>query len=721
MRSYLVFVRPLILGLILLLGGVAASAGLAQNEQPAAQPSDGGWPRQFTVDQNTLTVYQPQVESWDQALLKARAAVSVQKVGAASPEYGTIEFTARTLVDKEAGLVTFTDVQIAEGVFPSAADKGAAYLNSLRQQFVAHPTQIALGRLEASLAIAAASQKPLGQDISNDPPRIIYSDKPALLVLIDGPPALRQFGSSGLMRVINTRALIALDKSSGKYYMRALGGWMRADAAEGPWAYEPNPPASLTQALTDAGQEQGIDLMDASQGSTLTAAQVAAYVSTTPAELVQTDGQPDYLPIPGTQILYADDTESQLFLYLPEQKVYLLVSGRWFRSSSLEHGPWEYVDQSKLPPDFAKIPEEHPSGGALASVANTPQAQEAAISNTIPQTAEVKVDGPNLNVAYDGPPQFQPIEGTQLTCAVNTLTPVIQVSPTAYYACDNAVWFTAGAAIGPWHVALEVPAAVYTIPVRHRLHYVTYVRIYRHTPETIIVGYTPGYYGTILAPSGCVVYGTGYHYVPYCGAFWVPAPISYGWGASFSCGYRTGFAFGFTAGWEVGTWCRPFWGGFGWNNVHVNHFTHVSFNHYNSFRHWDAAAVVRHERAPVERPRERVVGVPSPARAMPNNVVAGHDGRVYRLSGAGAVERHDSGQWKPVSNDRADHDRVQAVHREVQARGHGEERSRTIGPETPRATPSGGFHGGTGGGFQRAGPVPGKPAPAGPGRDDHKH
>ena len=35
-----------------------------------------------------------------------------------------------------------------------------------------------------------------------------------------------------------------------------------------------------------------------------------------------------------------------------------------------------------LPADFAKIPEAHPKGAALVSVAGTPQAREAAIANT---------------------------------------------------------------------------------------------------------------------------------------------------------------------------------------------------------------------------------------------------------------------------------------------------------------------------------------------------
>ena len=78
---------------------------------------------------------------------------------------------------------------------------------------------------------------------------------------------------------------------------------------------------------------------------------------------------------------------------------------------------------------------------------------------------------------------------------------------------------------GPWTVATTVPAAIYTIPASSSLHYVTYVHVYGETPQTVYVGYTPGYYGTVVAPTSVVVYGTGYVYPPvYVGAYWYPSP-----------------------------------------------------------------------------------------------------------------------------------------------------------------------------------------------------
>ena len=40
------------------------------------------------------------------------------------------------------------------------------------------------------------------------------------------------------------------------------------------------------------------------------------------------------------------------------------------------------------------------------------------------------------------------------------------------------------------------------IPSSSRLYYVTFVRVYDSTPDVVYVGYTPGYYGTHVAPGG---------------------------------------------------------------------------------------------------------------------------------------------------------------------------------------------------------------------------
>ena len=69
--------------------------------------------------------------------------------------------------------------------------------------------------------------------------------------------------------------------------------------------------------------------------------------------------------------------------------MYELVTGRWFRADS-PAGPWAFVPGKDLPPDFAKIPDQSPKENVKASVPGTPQAQEAVIANSLPETAAIK-------------------------------------------------------------------------------------------------------------------------------------------------------------------------------------------------------------------------------------------------------------------------------------------------------------------------------------------
>src|SRR5208283_2694668 len=86
-------------------------------------PTDNGWPRIIKAGNLQVTVYQPQVESWDRDRLQSRAAVSVQTPGSAVPIYGVISLFARTDVDRENRLVTLNDIQIRSAGFPSQPDR----------------------------------------------------------------------------------------------------------------------------------------------------------------------------------------------------------------------------------------------------------------------------------------------------------------------------------------------------------------------------------------------------------------------------------------------------------------------------------------------------------------------------------------------------------------------------------------------------------------------
>jgi hypothetical protein len=666
----------------------------------AAPPEGTGnrpWPREATEGGRTFTVYQPQVEKWDGTRLHFRAAVSVESAASPIQHFGVVWFSARAEVDKANRLVALADFKIDKVAFPSEPDRAADYQKVLEQRLPRDAARISLDRVQAELAITEAQAAVAApKAVKNDPPRVIVSTVPAILVLVDGKPVLRQVEGSSLQRVVNSWALLLVDRGSGRHYLRALGRWFEAGTLDGPWSVAARPPAALDAAMQAAAKSQRVNLLDDPGAGVKEAAAQGVlptiYVSTVPAELVQTQGRPDYEPIEGTDLLHVRNSSANILLDTADQRHYLLLSGRWFRSPSLAEGPWEYVAHDKLPAAFAKIPETHPRGAVLASVPGTPQAKEALIDNSIPQTAEVSRTTATYSATYEGGPKFQPIEGTSLHYAVNSPVPVIQVDAKTYYSLKDGVWFVAAAPTGPWTVATTVPAAIYTIPVSSPLYYVTHVHVYSSTPQTVYVGYTPGYYGTVVAPSSVVVYGTGYVYPPvYVGAYWYPPPPTYGYGAGFAWGAVTGFAFGAVT--------AAVWGG-AWGCCHhhgdVDIDRTVNINRSDAYGRWNQSQVRSNLESRAQSAQARATETRQGAQqraqsaqaratearqgaqqaaqqraAAPrsNDVYAGRDGSTYRR-GAEGWEQNAGQGWNRASFSQGG-ESAATLNRQQQARSTG--------------------------------------------------
>src|SRR5262249_13164808 len=148
---------------------------------------------------------------------------------------GVIWLTARTGVDKEHGLVDLEEIAIPKVNFPSAPPAAQErYLRAARTHLPAGVKTIPLEEFEADLAAARVGVKAPAQPVKNDPPRIIMSTVPSLLVRIDGVPSLRQIQGSPLLRVIHTPALTLLDPSRGQYYLFAGRRFLRAPRVESP-------------------------------------------------------------------------------------------------------------------------------------------------------------------------------------------------------------------------------------------------------------------------------------------------------------------------------------------------------------------------------------------------------------------------------------------------------------------------------------------------------
>jgi hypothetical protein len=512
---------------ILLSGGLVIcnpiSMSNAQETQPnASEVTPDKWPRTAQIEGTTYTIYQPQLDTWDGFHFEAHAAASVLAQGAKDPAFGVIYATANTFVDRINRSVEFKSLRVVKATFPASPDKAEQYRKAFEEIVSQGPATTSLDRLQAALSIQKAEQQARAVPVKNDPPKFVFSQTAVVLILVDGDPVWRVVEGTSLTRLLNTRALI-LGDASGNMYLHLFDGFLQATSLSGPWQIAPNLPPEASTVADKLSKERVVDLMEGSpndqnpsQKPSLSNGVPSIIVATTPTELIVTSGPPEWMSIQGTNLLYVNNTTGNVFKNMTDQNTYVLVTGRWFRSPDFS-GPWQYVPGSQLPQDFTNIPDDSPKENVKASVPGTPQAAEAAIATQIPQTASVDRTKATFEPVINGEPILKPIQDVSLMYVYNSPNPIFMVSENEWYAVQNGVWFTASSVRGPWVVAGTIPAVIYSIPPSSPLHYVTYVKIYDVTPQYVVVGYTPGYMGTIVSTDGVVVYGTGYTYTPYIG------------------------------------------------------------------------------------------------------------------------------------------------------------------------------------------------------------
>ncbi len=269
-------------------------------------------------------------------------------------------------------MATIDQVKVTDAKFPEAKpeqlEKLKAFLNTEMQGW---SIPISLDRLLAALEVVEKAQ---GEEkgLKNEPPRIIFVPHPAVLVPLDGEPKLLPLPKSPLLRVANTPFLMLYEPSSKTYYLKGGADWLAATDLKGPWKDVAKLPESIN--ALEAEARKGAKGQSAAKKVEAQAGKMPeVIVSTEPAELLATDGEPQYTPIKDTNLLYVSNTESNIFLDTATQEHLALISGRWFKTKSLAGGPWTYVAPNQLPADFAKIPENSVKGFVLVNVAGTPR------------------------------------------------------------------------------------------------------------------------------------------------------------------------------------------------------------------------------------------------------------------------------------------------------------------------------------------------------------
>lgn len=519
--------------------------------------ADADWPREIQTDKGKIIIYQPQPEKLTGNILEARAAISIEGNDSKEPSFGAMWIKAKMNTDRGTRTAVLEDLNVTNLRFPAISDSSRkeGLINMIETEMPKWQIEMNLDDVVATLEQNNDSgNKPA---FNNNAPEVVVSEKPALLVVLDGSPKMMDYNKQ-FSKVANTPYFMVKEKSGSKYYLYAQENWYSSNDALSGWSKLDKPSKDLRKLEDDIKKNAAKNADDSNNNTDDQNNAVKDYqiiVKTHPAELIASDGKPNFVPITNTSLLYMNNTNADVFMNIDDNQYYTVLSGRWFKASNTK-GPWTYIDPAQLPKDFANIPEGSEKDEVLAYVPGTDASRDALLDSQIPQTATVDRNTAKASdVTYDGSPSFKPVDGTNLQYAQNTSSAVFR-SGNTYYLCDNAVWFQSYSPSGPWTVCTSRPPEIDNLPPSNPYYNTKYVYIYDVTPTTIYTGYTPGYLGC-YSYGPTVVYGTGWYYPGWYGMYYYPRPITWGFGFSYSPWTGWGFNWGFT-------WGDPFFSfGFG--------------------------------------------------------------------------------------------------------------------------------------------------------------
>ena len=521
--------------------------------------SASDWPCEVKTEGTTFQIFEPSVELFSGNNLKLRSAVAIQKAATTNePIYGAIWITALSSNDTVNRKVVCDSMRVAKFKCPDAEDMEISYAADLQNALKTVEMTLDLDyvlRLEKEEAAQTRNEA----ELLNDPPKILCVTNATVLVEIDGAPIMRKLDDAGKYEAVaNTPFCLVFDTTKNCYYLKGANYWLTAPNLQSDFfliAKVPDEVKSYGESLelTDEEKESFKDSV-----STIVPKVI---VVTEPTELIAIDGVPRYKNVEGTDIMYAENTDNDLFYCAADSRLYVLLSGRWYVHNQSDDS-WEFVAPDKLPSGFYKMNAQNGKESVLPHIKGTPEAKEAVADTYVPQTVKVARKAEEVpEVVYDGTPQFKEIpEAYPVAYAVNTPHDIIRVND-RYYLCENAIWYESVDPVTGWQVCINVPSVIYSIPPAYPVYHVRYVRVYNYTPDYVYVGYYPGYVGCFV-DRGVVVYGTGYRYAPWVGTYYYPWPATFGFGVSYSLGFGWGFNI---------SWGAPIgWVGFGfcWSNYH---------------------------------------------------------------------------------------------------------------------------------------------------------
>lgn len=498
----------------------------------AQQADELEYPKVVQLNGNVLQIHHPVIDRWDRfRTVEGWIPIEVQLAGSNTRYVGAVRARARSQVDLARRIVRLSDQEVLEVRFSNTAVPEAA------REMAGHavgkqPHNVVLDALLHALAsdFEVPRQSPTPGMLNEQPPRIVVSEEPAQLLLIDKQPVAAPITGTGLEFVVNTDWKLFHQPVTGNWYVLNRGAWQtHSMLATGGWNTTTELPDDFRLlALGDEWQE----IREAYPARMPEQQPPPFIVSLEPTELVIIDGPARLAPAGDEGLSYVTNTDRDLFQL--DRRWYLLLAGRWFVADALA-GDWAAVRD--LPAAFGSLPESHPRTRVRAAIPGTVESVVSMMEAVLPRRRSVTAEeGAALSVAYAGTPRFESIEGTTLERAVNSPSYVFQHN-NFYYLCHDAAWFLSRQPAGPWSPAHAVPDEIYRIPASDPAYFVTFVRpvaAQDDHPGGAWFEHNSGYLGE-FSTGVSVVQGTGWYYSPWLWydpvgrpVYW-SHPYTYGW------------------------------------------------------------------------------------------------------------------------------------------------------------------------------------------------
>ena len=310
---------------------------------PAAQVTPDPWPKLFTISGTKYTLYQPQVDKWDgynfEGTPRWPCCPRAPRIPSSAPSRSP---PSPKSPRSRAPCISATS-RSSRAIFPSAPSQAAAYQQAFQSIVGDGPSTMSLDRLEISLSINGEEKKAQAVPVKNDPPRFVFSPSAAVLVPIDGAPVWRTRGG----HADRARDQQPRPRRAGRHLgpllrppLRRLRGSPGHRRTVDP--LHPVPPASPAWKRPSPVRTSSIPCQgrrsrsNRSRKASLQHGVPEVIVTTTPTELIVTEGPPDWVPIEGTMLLYVKNTTGDIFKNLNDQHNYVLVTGRWFHAPDFD-------------------------------------------------------------------------------------------------------------------------------------------------------------------------------------------------------------------------------------------------------------------------------------------------------------------------------------------------------------------------------------------------